>query len=136
MHGTLFCSTLVQEELCGLQVGEMLFSSCTASWTPPWAGSPTVSQALRPLQPLTKALTCGWAIHVPTHLVCMNVSLLYFVSLHNHVQQILCRDSCVMLQSRAMCVAVPALSVLLTAVSLYPQNNLTVTLLYPPEYNV
>ena len=30
-HGTLFCSTLVQEELRGLQVGEMLFSSCTAS---------------------------------------------------------------------------------------------------------
>jgi len=29
-HGTLFCSTLVQEELRGLQVGEMLFSSCTA----------------------------------------------------------------------------------------------------------
>ncbi len=78
-HGTLFCCILVQKELRDLQVGEMLCSSCMASWTPPWAGSPTVSQALRPLQPLTKALMCGWAIHVPTHRVCMNVSFLWFV---------------------------------------------------------
>ncbi len=87
-----------------------------------------VSQALKPLQPLTKALTCGWAIHVPTHLVCMNVSLLWFVLLHDHVQQIPCRDSCVMSQLSVECVAaLPALSAVLTAISLYPQCKLTVT---------
>lgn len=106
----------------------MLFSSCTASWTPPWAGSPMVSQALKPLQPLTKGLMCGWAIHVPTHLVCMTVSLVWFVSLHKHVQQMPCRDSCVMSLSGVMRVAVPALSVLFIAISLYCQSNFTLNL--------
>ena len=59
----------------------------------------------------------------------MSVSLLWFVSLHDHVQQIPCKDCCVMSQLRVQCVAVPALSVLLVATSLYPQSNLATTLL-------